>query len=51
MNQIHKNHLIDDSGVYSNVKTIQTRVFVAFCRIASIAMTILGIVALYVGLK
>ena len=42
-------HLIDDGGVYTNVKIRQTFVFVTFCRILTAVLIILGLVALVVG--
>ena len=48
-NKEPKDHLITDEGVIKNVKTTQATVFVVFCRILTIVMAILGIVALIVG--
>lgn len=42
-------HLIGDSGVITNVKIKQTTVFIVFCRILTIVLAALGIVALIVG--
>ena len=47
-NEVHS-HLIDDGGVYTNVKVRQTAIFVAFCRILTVVLVILGLVALVVG--
>jgi len=43
------NKLIDDSGVNHDIKTTQSTVFVALCRIVSVLLIILGVVAFYVG--
>ena len=43
------NKLIDDSGVNHDIRTTQSTVFVALCRIVSVLLIILGVVAFYVG--
>ena len=41
--------LIDDSGVYDTGKERQTKIFVAVCRILTVILAILGILALIKG--
>ena len=43
------NKLIDDSGVNHDIKTTQSTVFVALCRILSVILIVLGVVAFYKG--
>ena len=45
----NSNHLIDDSGVYQNVKQTQAMIFIFFCRILTIALIGLGAVAIIMG--
>ena len=45
----NSNHLIDDSGVYQDVKQTQSMIFIFFCRILTIALIGLGAVALIMG--
>ncbi|MCR5155785.1 MAG: hypothetical protein K6C96_03775 [Butyrivibrio sp.] len=42
-------HLIGDEGVYKTQKSTQITLFVVFCRILTVIMIILGVVALVVG--
>ena len=44
-------HLIGDDGVYENVKIRQAKVFIALCRIMTVALAVLGFMALFVGTR
>lgn len=46
-----KNGLIDDTGMHSNLKETQTTIFVIACRIMSVILILLGVMALYIGNK
>ncbi len=41
-----KAHLIDDQGVYDNRKPLQAAIFIGACRIVTVALVILGVLAL-----
>ena len=45
-----KNMLITDEGTYINKKEIHSRIFVALCRIYTIALIIVGVVAFVTGM-
>lgn len=40
------NHLIDDQGVYTDVKQRQATIFIVACRIVTVVLIVLGILAL-----
>lgn len=44
-----KDHLIDDSGMYKDMRTIQSRIFIGICHTLSMIVGILGILALVKG--
>lgn len=44
-----KDHLIDDSGMYKDLRTIQSRIFVGLCHTLSLIVAVLGILALVNG--
>jgi len=44
-----KTDLIDDSGVHNNVKIRQTQIFVFLCRVLTVILGILGVLALIKG--
>lgn len=43
------NHLIDDSGVHRNLKHTHATLFILFCRLITIFLLAIGLVALVVG--
>ena len=42
-------HLIDDTGVHKSNKKVHVTVFVVLCRIVTLILIVLGVVALFVG--
>ena len=44
-----KAHLIDDQGVYDNKKPLQAAIFITTCRIVTVVLVVLGVLALVVG--
>ncbi|WP_155839948.1 hypothetical protein [Butyrivibrio sp. MC2021] len=45
-----QNHLIDDSGIYQDKrKQTQATVFILYCRLVTLALIGLGLVALIIG--
>ena len=46
-----KGKLISDDGVYDNVKIRQEKIFIAFCRVVSVALLILGALAILAGAR
>lgn len=48
---VKKNHLIDDSGVHSNAKTIQSAIFIGICHTLILVLAILGLLALLQGFR
>ena len=44
-------HLIGDDGVHENVKITQAKLFIALCRIVTVALAVLGFLALFVGAR
>ena len=44
-NMNKKDHLIDDSGMHKDMRTIQSRIFIGICHTLSVIVGILGILA------
>ena len=42
-------HLIDDTGLHKDHKKVQITVFVVACRVVTVALIALGLMALIVG--
>ncbi len=45
----NKMHLIDDSGIHIDNKARKVTLFVTLCRIVTVLLIVLGIIALTVG--